>query len=265
MKHLIRLADFGAAGIESVIRRADDISGKPLAGKTFALFMPHTSVRTRVAFERGIWLLGGQSVAFPPETLDKREAARDVMGYLANWVSGVAARHKDISKLSALSQGAEIPVINAMTDENHPCEILCDLYTIKKARGDYRRMKYLYVGAASNIGRTWREAAELLGFDFAQCCPNGFEMDGVRVYRDIESAANGRDVLITDSLPDAAKPLFDNCRVTQAALKDGALFIPCPPFYRGEELDDNAFTGYGLKRAMVAVQQAIIMECVEGD
>ena len=88
------------------------------------LFFPSTSLRTRVTFENGIDLLGGQSILFPTETLDKKEKLEDVCGYLNNWADGIIVRHRNLDVVKELAQYSTIPVINAMTDWNHPCEII---------------------------------------------------------------------------------------------------------------------------------------------
>ena len=141
MKHLIRLSDFGEKGIYEVFRLADELrAGKhreALQGKTAVLFFPSASLRTRVTFEKGVAALGGQPILFPPETLDKKEDLKDVAGYLANWADLLVIRHRDIRLLERLAANSACPVVNAMTDENHPCEILSDLYALSRIRQDF--------------------------------------------------------------------------------------------------------------------------------
>ena len=90
-----------------------------------------------MTFEKGIYLLGGQPILFPSDTLDKKEDYRDVIGYLNNWADLVIVRHKDISVLEKISQYSKAPVINAMTDINHPCEMVADMYALSKIRKDF--------------------------------------------------------------------------------------------------------------------------------
>lgn len=110
--------------------------------KSLILFFPSSSIRTRVTFEKGIHLLGGQPILFPNEALDKKEDLRDVCGYLNNWADVIVVRHRNIPILEQLAKYSRVPVINAMTDVNHPCEILTDIYALSKIRKDFIKDKY---------------------------------------------------------------------------------------------------------------------------
>ena len=125
MKHFIHLSDFSKQEIKHIFELADKINAdygntKPLKGKTIVLFFPESSIRTRVSFEKGIQMLGGNTILFPPTALDKREDIRDVIGYLENWADMVIVRHKDLSLIESMADHAHIPIINAMTSVNHP-------------------------------------------------------------------------------------------------------------------------------------------------
>lgn len=141
MKKLIRLTDYDANDIYNIFKLADEIRQNKyqniLKGKTVILFFPSSSIRTRVTFEKGIYLLGGQSILFPTETLDKKEDLRDVCGYLSNWADLVIVRHEDIHLLEKMVIQSRMPIINAMTDANHPCEVLADMYALSKMRMDF--------------------------------------------------------------------------------------------------------------------------------
>lgn len=160
MKHLIRLTDYTKKEIKEIFHIADEIQqGKYkdfLKGKTIIMFFPESSIRTRVTFEKGIYLLGGQTILFSPETLDKKEEMEDVIGYLNNWADGIIVRYKDISMLENMTKYAKMTIINAMTDINHPCEMLADMYSLSKIRADFTKDKYLFVGAKGNIGQVKR-------------------------------------------------------------------------------------------------------------
>lgn len=110
------------------------------------MFCPFSSIRTRVTFEKGIYLLGGQSILFPDDTLDKKEDLRDVCGYLDNWADIIIVRHKDAGLAGRLARYSEVPVVNTMTDINHPCEILPNLYALSKTRKDFINDQYLFCG-----------------------------------------------------------------------------------------------------------------------
>lgn len=274
MKDLLRLADLHSEDIYGIFHIADEIgTGKYngfLNGKSAVLFFPASSIRTRVTFEKGIHLLGGQSILFPSDALDKREDLRDVCGYLNNWADILIVRHGDIQLLEKLAGYSAIPVINAMTDASHPCEILADLYSLSKIRDDFTRDKYLFCGKKGNIGLTWKEASEVMGLDLSQCCGTGGEMDGVTVYHDIKTAVSGRDVICTDSLPAGELKDFRNCQITKDIMDlaaPNAVLNPCPPFYRGEEVSDDViqseyFVGYEFKKNLLVVQQAVLVWCM---
>ena len=215
-------------------------------------------------------MLGGQPILFPTETLDKKEDLKDVCGYLNNWADMIIVRHKDIHVLEKMAKYSEVPVINAMTDSNHPCEIVTDMYSLSKIRDNFVKDKYLFCGKSGNIGLAWKEASEVMGFDLSQCCGVGYEMDGVKTYHSIKEAVRGKDIVCTDSLPAEILSDFRECQVTREIMdmaNENAVLNPCPPFYRGEEVSDDVieseyFVGYEFKKNLLAVQQAVMIWCM---
>ncbi|MDE7277807.1 MAG: peptide transporter [Lachnospiraceae bacterium] len=274
MKNLLRLTDLKPGEIYEIFALADELGAGAyrdfLKGKSVVLFFPNTSIRTRVTFEKGIYLLGGQSILFPNETLDKKESLRDVCGYLNNWADMLIVRHKEIQLLEKLADYSKAPVINAMTDSNHPCEILTDLYSLSKIRDDFADCHYLFCGKTGNIGLAWKEASEVMGFELSQCCGAGYEMEGINAYHDIKEAVIGKDIVCTDSLPADVLEDFKKCQVTEEVMKmanPNAVLNPCPPFYRGEEVSADAmesgyFVGYEFKKNLLVVQQAVMLYCL---
>lgn len=274
MKNMISIIDYSVDEINEIFSIADELSNNKykdiLSGKTVVMFFPENSIRTRVSFEKGIHLLCGQTILFPTETLDKKEDLQDVIGYLNNWADVIIVRHKNIEVLKKIARHAEIPVINAMTDINHPCEILSDLYSLSKVRPDFRKDSFLFCGENGNIGKAWKEASDVLGFQLEQCCGKGYEIRGLKTYENIDEAIIGKDIVCTDSLPDGALETFEKCRVTKAVMdkaNKGALLNPCPPFYRGKEVSEDVinskyFVGYKFKKSLLVVQQAIIVYCL---
>ncbi|MCM1156498.1 MAG: peptide transporter [Roseburia sp.] len=275
MKNLIRLTDLQASEVYEIFHIADELNaGKYrdfLKGKSVILFFPTSSIRTRVTFEKGIYLLGGQPVLFPSDALDKKEDIKDVCGYLDNWADMFIVRHKDIQLLEKMALYANVPLINAMTDVNHPCEVLSDMYSLSKIRDDFTKDNYLFCGRAGNIGLAWKEASAVMGFALSQCCGAGYEMEDIPVYHDIKTAIKGHDIICTDSLPAAALPDFADCQVSREIMdmaNKNALLNPCPPFYRGEEVSEDAidseyFVGYGFKKNLLVVQQAVMIYCLK--
>ncbi len=274
MKNLIRLTDYHTNDIYDIFNIADEVRQEKykdiLKGKSVVLFFPNSSIRTRVTFEKGIYLLGGQPILFPSETLDKKEDLKDVCGYLNNWADMVVVRHKDINLIEKMSRYLSVPVINAMTDINHPCEVLTDMYALSKIRRDFVNDKFLFCGKNGNIGLAWKEASTVMGFKLEQCCGNGYEIEGLVSHSNIYDAIKEKDIICTDSLPSAILDKFKECMVTLEAMQmanEGAVLNPCPPFYRGEEvsadvIDSDYFVGYEFKKHLLNVQQAIMIYCL---
>lgn len=270
-KSLVFIDDFSKEEIYEIFKLADELADdvsqvKPLEGKTVVLFFPESSIRTRVTFEKGIQELGGKTILFPTEALDKKEKIQDVIGYLENWVDAVIVRHSDIRLVKSMAEYARIPIINAMTAENHPCEIITDLYALSKIHKDIEKKKFLFVGAKGNIGNTWKTASELMGFELEQCCPVGYEIDNINLHTNIDEAVIGKDIICTDSIANKVKEDFKEYQITLKLMKkanQGAILNPCPPFFRGEEvsedvIDSGYFVGYGFKKCLINVQQAIL-------
>lgn len=274
MRNFIRLTDYTAKDIYDIFQITDEVQqGKYtdiLKGKSVVLFFPNTSIRTRVSFEKGINLLGGHSIIFPTETLDKKEDLKDVIGYLNNWADMIIVRYKNIKTLEDITKYTQVSVINAMTDINHPCEVLSDMYAFSKIRSDFTKDRFLFCGSKGNIGLAWKEASDVMGFELEQCCGHGHEIENLVSYDNIDEAVIGKDIVCTDSLPQNALDDFKNCRVTMKVMdkaNNGALLNPCPPFYRGEEvsaevIESDYFVGYGFKKYLLEVQQAVMIYCL---
>ncbi len=274
MKDLIRLTDLQPDEVYEIFHIADEISmgnyNGFLDGKSVCMFFPASSIRTRITFEKGIYLLGGQSILFPTDALDKKEDLKDVCGYMNNWADILIVRHTDIQLIEKLAGYSTIPVINAMTSSNHPCEILADMYSLSKIRDNFINDNYLFCGKSGNIGLAWKEASKVMGFHLSQCCGAGYEMEDIEVYYDIKTAIKGKDIICTDSLPAEALKDFEHCQITKAVMdmaNKNALLNPCPPFYRGEEVSDDAiqseyFAGYEFKKNLLVVQQAVMIWCM---
>lgn len=245
-------------------------------GKAFILFFPESSIRTRITFERGIKELGGECILFPSETLDKREQLSDVIKYIENWAQAVIVRHTNFSKIQELCSHSTIPVINAMSAVNHPCEILSDLYSISKRREQFQELVYTFVGPAGNISKSWAAIANLMNLKFNHVCTKGHELgddsDNYKFYTDLDETLMKSDVVLTDSLPKELQnqEYITKYQITLERMKltrNSAMLNPCPPFFRGEEISEEAissefFVGYAFKKDLLFVQQAIILHCL---
>ncbi len=271
MRNLVELKDLTKEEIFQIFELTDKVKQEEyshfLSGKTIVLFFPSSSIRTRVTYEKGINLLGGHSILFDSEVLEKKEKIEDVIGYLNNWADAIVVRHGDIELVKKIAKCASVPVINAMTQVSHPCEILTDLYVFSKIRKNFLEEEYLYVGPSSNIGRTWKEASDLLGFSLTQCCPAGYEMESTNISYDIEDAIRDKDIVLTDSLNKEQLHDFKDFQITCELMNktnDNSLLNPCPPFFRGEEvagdvIESKFFVGYEFKKSLIEVQKAIIV------
>lgn len=278
--NLLKFDDLKEEQVEEIFRLTDQLKDKEntllLKGKTFILFFPESSIRTRVSFEKGITDLGGSCILFPPTTLDKSEKLEDVIKYIENWADFVIIRHSSYDKIAEIGKHSQIPIINAMTNDNHPCEILSDLYSISKIKKDYKNLTYTFVGENANISKSWMIAAEVLNFKLNHVCISGNEMkkndSNYLFVTDINDVIKDSDVILTDPLSKELKTSAykDKYQITLELMnktKSNSILNPCPPFYRNEELsaeviDSNYFVGHKFKKNLLYVQQAIILYCL---
>ena len=257
-----------------------------LCNRNVALIWDAGGFRNRVAFELGIAAMGGKAVQIPGK-LDSRESIEDVVRYLTNWFHAIVARTETHEQMMRLARGASIPVINARTNHNHPCEILADLTYIRAKRGSIDGLKVVFVGEPTNLCYPWCEAAAKLPISVVQVCPKGYEIDSIQikafsqsakgevlVSNELDSELIGADVIYTDCWPhsltekDAARITHDFAayQVTSEKLhlaKPGCFFLPCPPVTRGEEVSEEVMqtcgaTVYEAKEYLLHAQNAIL-------
>ncbi|MDF2547131.1 MAG: ornithine carbamoyltransferase [Anaerosolibacter sp.] len=279
--NLLKIEDLNVKQVMEIFDKADDlknnVKGTELSGKTAVLFFPESSIRTRITFEKAVADLGGRSILFQPSTIDKREELKDVIKYIGNWANFVIIRHSDFSKVSQLAKYSEIPIINAMTSENHPCEILSDLYSLSKIRNNYRDLTYTFVGEKGNISRSWAEIAKVMNLKFNHVCICGNEIkendDNYSFHVELEDILSQSDIILTDPLSSElrTKEYIQKYQITLDRMKKtkkNSLLNPCPPFFRSEEvstdvIESTYFVGYKFKENLLCVQQAIILYCLE--
>ncbi len=277
MKNLIRITDLTKQNIEDIFATATKIEQGQrfgeLENKTVVMFFPATSLRTRITFEKGVNLLGGQGILFESETLEGKEEIKDVIGYLNNWVDLLIVRHHDLNLIEKIAQHAKMPIINAMTSENHPCEILSDLFSLFQLRADYLESNYLIVAKKGNIASSWYNASKVLGFKLTQSCPPAYRIPDCPYQADLSKAIINTDIVCTDSLGVRELDDFKNHQITtklMAKANPGALLNPCPPFFRGQEVSDqviasDCFVGYEFKQSLLSVQQAIMINLIKAN
>ena len=280
VRHLLTLADLSTEEVWRLLELARGLKqewraggNRPLlAGKTLALVFQKPSLRTRVSFEVGMAQLGGEALFLSPQEvqLGQRESVRDVARVLSRYVDGLVARvfsHSDVEQLAA---HASVPVINALSDYAHPCEILGDLFTVYEKRGALRGLKLAYVGDGNNIAHSLLLGASRVGMEIRVATPQGYGPHAQVVEQAIEfarrtgatvvvgtdprQAVKGVDVIYTDvwaSMGQEAEReqrvrLFlayqVNSELLALAMPD-AMVMHCLPARRGEEITDEVLDG----------------------
>jgi len=249
-------------------QRAEGGNQPVLAGKKSALVFQKPSLRTRATFELGMVELGGYALFLGPDeiNLGVRESPADCARVLSRLVDLIVVRTFGHQILEEMARFAEVPVINALSDMFHPCQILADLFTLVDRKGDLSGLKIVFVGDGNNVVHSWLLAAEIFPFQFTLACPEGFEPDtrtfesvlanGARVAltHDVMEAARGADVVYTDVWASMGRETESNERkrafagyqidqdVIRAASKD-VVVMHCLPAHRGEEITDEVMEG----------------------
>ena len=276
-EHLVDLAGLDRAFVLELFAEADRLRAvrgtpkapRPLAGKTAALVFHKPSLRTRVSFTVGMHELGGDAVDLGVVEVSEtgRETVEDVAHVLSGMVDVVVVRTFSHRLVQRLAQHATIPVINALTDHSHPCQILADLYTLWRAGRDLDTITIAWVGDGNNVLHSWLEASTLFGFQLRVAVPDGFEPDAglyldaevrakgaVRRVRDPYEAVRGADMIYTDTWTSMGQEeeaewrriAFSGYSVDDrmmAAAHPDAVFMHCLPAHRGEEVTDSVIDG----------------------
>ncbi|XP_024986832.1 ornithine carbamoyltransferase, chloroplastic [Cynara cardunculus var. scolymus] len=273
-KDFLHINDFDKGTILKILDRAKEVkallkSGErtylPFKGKTMAMIFAKPSMRTRVSFETGFFLLGGHAIYLGPKDIEmgKREETRDVARVLSRYNDVIMARLFAHQDLLDLAKYASIPVINGLTDYNHPCQIMADALTIIEHIGQIEGTKVVYVGDGNNIVHSWLLLASVLPFHFVCACPKGFEPDAKTVERaqqagvgkieitnDVKEAVKGADVVYSDvwasmgQKEEAAyrRQVFQEYQVDEKLMKIAgpqAYFMHCLPAERGVEVTNE--------------------------
>lgn len=274
MKHLLSLETLPQAQIERILSASAEIksargrhTSQPLAGQTWALLFSKSSTRTRVSFEVGIRELGGQVMFLNASDiqLGRGEPIKDTARVMGRMIHGAVIRtyaQKDVEEFAEFSK---IPTINALTDDEHPCQILTDIFTFQEKRGSIRGKVVTFVGdAACNVAQSWIFAAAKLGFELRLAAPEKFQPSAEVLKRaggkvtcttDLKAAACGADLLYTDVWVSMGKEaesqdrikLLTGCQINQSLVKlakPDALVMHCLPAYRGKEIDAETFEAH---------------------
>jgi ornithine carbamoyltransferase len=258
----------------------------PLAGQTWAMLFSKSSTRTRVSFEVGIRELGGQAVFLPSTEiqLGRGEPIKDTARVMGRMVHGAVFRTFAQSDVEEFAQYAGIPTINALTDDEHPCQILADVFTFQEKRGPIQGKVVTFIGdGAGNVATSLAFAAGKAGFELRIAAPKAFQPRADLVKRaggkivvteDVQAAAAGADLLYTDVWVSMGREkesadrirLLSGYQVNAAVVtlaRPGALVMHCLPAYRGKEIDEatfeaNAQTIFDEAENRLHVQKAIL-------
>jgi ornithine carbamoyltransferase len=274
MKHLLSIEKLTRSEMERILSAAVVVKQRrrrgepqPLAGQAWAMIFSKASTRTRVSFEVGIRELGGQVVFLPASEIQigRGEPIKDTARVLGRMVHGAVFRTFAQADVEEFAHYAQIPTINALTDEEHPCQILADIFTYQESRGPIQGKVVTFLGdGACNVVNSWIFAAARLGFELRIAAPNAFQPAPALLKRaggkvlcteDISGAAIGADLLYTDVWVSMGKEAESaqrielmsgyqiNARLVGLA-KPGALVMHCLPAYRGKEIDEPTFEAH---------------------
>lgn len=252
--------------------KAGEMEEKPLEGKTLAMIFQKSSTRTRVSFDVGMYQLGGRAIFLSSKDLQmgRGEPISDTAKVLSRFVDGImirAIKHCDVEELAKYS---DVPVINGLTDLEHPCQALADMLTIKEHLGDWEGRKICFVGDGNNVSNSLLLIAPLLGMDMSLACPKGYEPneDILKTARDFADE-NNTQITITDDIglalenvdavfTDVWVSMGDEDEKAQREIdfapfqvnsdlmslaNDGAIFLHCLPAIRGQEVTSDVIDG----------------------
>jgi ornithine carbamoyltransferase len=267
MKHYLQFKDLRGEEYAYLFERTREIKRRfknyekyqPLVDRTLAMIFEKASTRTRVSFEAGMYQMGGSVVHLTTgdSQLGRAEPVADSARVISRMVDIVMIRTFEQSKLEDFAAHSRVPVINGLTNEYHPCQILADIFTFIEHRGAIQGKTVAWVGDGNNMANTWLQAADILGFTVHVSTPSGYEVDAAvagvghsdcyRVFKDPFEACRGAHLVTTDvwtsmgyeaENAERVKAFADWCvdgRLMSVAQPD-ALFMHCLPAHRGEEV-----------------------------
>lgn len=277
-RDMLTLADYSKAEIAYLLELADQIKRKqkkgeiyqPLKGKTLGMIFEKSSTRTRVSFETGIYQLGGAGLFLSSNDiqLGRGEPISDTAKVLSGYLDGIMIRTFSQKDVEDLAENADIPVINGLTDDYHPCQVLADLQTIKEEKGSLEGLKLAYIGDGNNMAHSLMIGCAKMGIDVAIAAPEAYQPQAavtklaksialnseVVVTEDAVTAVKNADVIYSDvwaSMGQEAEQKerekdFADYQVNKELFshaKDDAIFMHCLPAHRGEEVTEDIIDG----------------------
>ncbi len=274
VRHFLQLKDLSPDELGYLFERTRAIKARfksyqqywPLQDRTLVMIFEKQSTRTRLSFEAGMHQLGGTAIYLNTRDsqLGRGEPVEDAAQVISRMCDVVMIRTFEQSMIERFAANSRVPVINGLTNEYHPCQILADIYTYIEKRGSIKGKTVAWIGDSNNVCNTWLQAAELLQFRLHVSTPPGFEVEPeragiydsrrVRSFTDPMDAAHGADIVTTDVWTsmgfeaENAERLraFENWQVDEAMMEvaaDDALFMHCLPAHRGEEVSADVIDG----------------------
>ncbi len=272
-RDFIHITDFTTEEILDTLELARELKEKfhkkekhrVFKDRSLAMIFAKPSARTRVSFETGFTWMGGHALYLGPNDIGigKREAVKDIARVFSRYNDIIMARLFEHKYMLELAEHSSIPVVNGLTDYNHPCQIMADILTILEHRGNLDEPKIVYVGDGNNIVHSWLRLAERLSLDFVCACPEGFEPDkdtvtsarevgisDITITHDLKSAVKDADVIYTDvwasmgqkDEAETREKLFADFQINENIMKltgKNTYFMHCLPAERGREVTDG--------------------------
>ncbi|MDP1519581.1 ornithine carbamoyltransferase [Porticoccus litoralis] len=270
LRHFLTLQDLTKTELKSLLQRAVELkqqhrnstAGRPCEGKVLAMIFEKSSTRTRVSFEAGMAQLGGSALFLSPNDtqLGRGEPVEDSARVISRMVDIIMIRTFGHDRISTFADYSSVPVINALTDEFHPCQLLADMQTYLEHRGSIQGKKVAWVGDGNNMCQSYMNAADMLDFELIIACPSGYEpsqtlldrfSNRVSIVRDPVAALKNADLVVTDTWASMDQEQekkqrekdFAGFQVNEAVMQSeaaaDALFMHCLPAYRGLEISET--------------------------
>ncbi len=273
VRHFLTLADLSPAELKSLLDRSAELkkmqhSGQrhaPLVGKVMAMLFEKSSTRTRVSFEAGMAQLGGSSMFLSPRDLqlDRGEPVEDTSRVMSRMVDIVVIRANQHETVERFAAHSRVPIVNALTDRHHPCQLLADIQTYVERRGDIHGRTIAWIGDGNNVCHSWIQAAARLGFRLHIASPKAYQPDAallaesggtVKLFSDPREAAKGADAVVTDTWASMGQEDEKEARIRafapyrvdgklMALAEPDAIFLHCLPAYRGHEVTADVIDG----------------------
>ena len=273
VRHFLTLTDLSSDEFRQLIKRAIELKTmqhrgeifEPLKNKILAMIFEKSSTRTRVSFESGMAQFGGHAIFLSPRDtqLGRGEPIEDSARVLSSMTDCLMVRTFDHEKAEKLAKYSSVPVINGLTDDVHPCQLLADMQTYFEQRGDIKGKTVTWIGDGNNMCHSYMHAAMLLDFKLNIACPKGFEPEQVfidetsnyiSITQDVSAACSNSDLIVTDVWASMGQEeeqkireqAFSRYQVTAELMKlanEDALFMHCLPAHRGEEVSSDVIDG----------------------